>query len=396
MELKEAFERSRLPYRKIGREVGMSPAALCRLANYGEYPTRRDANKVKQSISAVLERHGISARAIAWPKPGVRPNYGDGARREATLGVSLERHQSYELTKQEELELMQLDREVLNIFGLRANPFLNDVETDDDVFPHRGHDQVMTAIRETIDQRGLLAVLGPSGAGKTTIWDGIEAEYANREDTVICKPQVKSKEQITPEHLARALLFGLLGDNARIQRESESRGRQLSAALRALRNPSLGDRRAILYIDDAHYCSASVLRQLKTFYEEKVGRYRLLAIVLVGVTHELKPKLGAFPEIGNRIRIVEVPPVPVQEYLQFKLKRVGSAVERLFDTAGLNAFLDRFRQPRRAPLGYPLIINATCIHAMVKLHQGGAQPGDRITQGIIDMLPGGGPLRKIA
>lgn len=161
----------------------------------------------------------------------------------------------------------------------------------------------------------------------------------------------------------------------------------LSAALRAVRTGPV-DRKAVLYIDDAHFCNTSVLRQLKTFFEEKVGRYRLLAIILVGIP-DLKPKLAAFPEIGNRIRILDVPPVSVEEYLTFKLRRVGSAREKLFDNGGWEAFLDRFRAPKRPALGRPLMINALCIRAMVQLHRNGAQSGEKITRGIIDQLPGG-------
>jgi type II secretory pathway predicted ATPase ExeA len=370
----------------------MSPAALSRMVNYGEYPTRRDIGAIKATIQAALSSRGLGE--IEFPAPGLRPNYGLGIKRGNAGGVALERHVQVRQITQEDIELMQLDRSVLNLFGLRTNPFLNDVEAEEDVFPYKGHAQVEAAIREAIEQRGFLAVTGPSGAGKTTIWDGIEAEYGTRDDAIICKPQLKHKEKLTPEHLCRALIYGLLGEDARIHRDAEDRGRQLSAALRAIRSGAV-DRKAILYIDDAHFCNASVLRQLKTFYEEKIGRYRLLAIILVGLP-TLKEKLAAFPEIGNRIRLVEVPPVPVQEYLGFKLKRVGSGLDRLFDGGGLEAFVERFKAGRRQALGYPLIINATCIRAMVKLHENGAQPGERISRAIIDAMPGAGAAARRA
>lgn len=289
---------------------------------------------------------------------------------------------------------MQLDRNVLSLFALRANPFLNDIEADEDVFRFKGYEQVETAIRDAIDQRGFLALTGESGSGKTTIWDGIEAEYAHRDDTVICRPLVKTKESLTPEHLARCLIYGLLGESIVVRANAEDRGRQLSMALRAIRSGTM-DRKAVLFLDDAHFCGSSVLKQLKTFFEEKIGRYRLLAIVMIGLP-ELKAKLAAFPEIGNRIRLVEVPPVPVKEYLEFKLRRAGSSIDKLFDASGFDAFCDRFRAPRRPPLGRPLIINAACIRAMVMLHQNGAQPGERITRDIIDQLPGAAPARRVA
>jgi type II secretory pathway predicted ATPase ExeA len=306
----------------------------------------------------------------------------------------MQRHAEVKQISTEEIDLMQLNRDVLALFGLRQNPFLNDVEADEDVYSHRGHQQVTQAIRDAVEQRGFIAVVGPSGAGKTTIWDGIESEYGTRDDVSICKPQLKSKDKLNPEHLCRALIYGLAGDDAKIPREAEDRGRLLSAALRAVRSGTV-DRKAVLYIDDAHFCNASVLRQLKTFFEEKIGRYRLLSIVLVGLP-TLKTKLAEFPEIGNRIRLCEVPAVPVKEYLEFKLRRVGSSLDKLFDASGLQAFLDRFAVPKRAAAGYPLLINATCIRAMVRLHDNGAQPGEKISREIVDSLPGAAPARRVA
>jgi type II secretory pathway predicted ATPase ExeA len=88
--------------------------------------------------------------------------------------------------------------------------------------------------------------------------------------------------------------------------------------------------------------------------------------------------------------------VPVLEYLQFKLKRVGSSVEKLFDPGGIEALLSRYKQPRRGAFGYPLLINSMCIRAMVRLYDNGAQPGERITQEIVDQLPGAATIRRAA
>lgn len=386
MTLKQAVNRARLTYRPLAKALGMSPAGVSRVINYGEYPIRLGREASIERLSAVLKKCGIPVQDVEFPQIGVRPGY-TGANRKRITGMPVRTHFEVEShINTEAIDLMQLDRSVLQLFGLRANPFLNDVETDDDVFQNKGHEQVATAIRDAIDQRGFLAIVAPSGAGKTTIWDGIESEYGMRDDCVICKSQIKAREKLTPEHLARCLIYGLLGENTHIPREAESRGRQLSSALRAIRTGSV-DKRAVLYIDDAHFCNTSVLRQLKTFFEEKIGRFRLLSVILVGLP-ELKQKLAEFPEIGNRIRLVEVPGVPVQDYLSFKLRRAGSSIEKLFDQGGLSAFLDRFRAPRRPAIGYPLTINTTCIRAMVKLHQNGGQPGERISREIVDSLPG--------
>lgn len=387
MTLRQALQRGNLSYRPFAKRLNISPTSISRLVLHGEYPTRLGQDEVKRRMSEVFAQSGIDPRKIDWPEPGMRPGCSGFWR------AMKEERGKFPLPI-EEVDLMQLDRNVLSLFGLKINPFLNDVETEDDVFRHRGYELVETAIRDAVEQRGFLAVVAESGAGKTTIWDGIEAEYGNREDTIICRPQVKTRESLTPEHLARCLIYGLLGDDVVLKNNAEDRGRQLSVALRGIRSGP-NDRRVVLLIDDAHFCNASVLRQLKTFYEEKIGRYRLLTIILVGLPH-LKQKLAEFAEIGNRIRLVELPPVPVKEYLEFKLRRVGSSIERLFDKDGFEAFCERFRQPRKQAMGRPLLINAACIRAMVMLHQNGAASGEKITRELIDQMPGATTARRVA
>ncbi len=370
MTLADAIQQAGISIRPLAGKLGISKTAVQRLLSQGDYPRRLGTSEVKRRVSECLSKSGIDTTAIVWP--------GDNPPAKQ---------------REERIELMQLDRSVMQLFGLRANPFQNDIEGDDDVLRYRGYEVVEQAIKDTIEQRGFLAITADTGAGKTTIWDGVEAEYGHREDVVICRPNVMSKESLTPEHLARALIYGLSGDQTRIRSNAEDRGRQLTQALRNIRAGN--DRKAVLYIDDAHFCTPSVLRQLKTFFEEKIGRYRLLAIILVGLP-TLKTKLSEFPEVGNRIRLVEVPPVHVDEYLQFKLQRVGSGIDKLFDKEGFAAFLDRFRAPKRPPLGRPLVINAMCIRAMVRLAQNGATAGERITREIIDSLPGDAPMRRAA
>ena len=380
MNVKDALKSVRISYAQMAKRTGLAKSTLCRAIIHGEYPARADPEELKRRVEQELSLEGLTTDTLSWPDNGRRPHY--------------EVPHTKKPDPTEELDLMQLDRNVLAHFGLRSNPFLNDVEAEEDVFVTKGYSQVVASIKDAIEQRGFVAVVAESGCGKTTIWDGIESEYAGRDDVIICKPLLKTRENITPEHLCRALIYGLMGDDTRIPNDGEDRGRMLSAALRAVRTGTV-DRKAVLYIDDAHFCNASVLRQLKTFFEEKVGRYRLLAIVLVGLP-QLKTKLALFAEVGNRIRLLEVPPVPVKEYLEFKLRRVGSSVDKLFDAGGIAAFLERFKQGRQHPLGEPLIINASCIRAMCKLYDTGGEPGEKIGSKTIDALPGATTARRVA
>ncbi len=393
MNLKDAVVSSRLSYAVIAEKLEMSKTAISRLVNFGEFPTKRDPSQLISLFTGLLTKQGFSD--IEFPQSGVRPGYGSTARRQQQLGIAVVRHIA---NNQEDFDLMKMDSNVLSHFGLRRNPFLNDVEEDADVFPVKAHVRIAADIKSAIDQRAMMAITGESGSGKTTIWDGIESELMLEDGYVICKPKRKNKEKITPDDLARCLIYGIAGENTKIHRDPEDRGSQLGRLLVGARRNQTVDTKVVLFLDDAHFVSSSVLRQLKTFYEEKVGRVRLMAIVLIGLP-ELRSKLARFSEIGNRCQHLEMPMVPVAEYLAFKLNRVNSGMNKIFDQGGRDAFLERFRDGKKVPMGYPLIINATCIRAMVKLERSGAGPGELISREIIDQLPGAGQVmsaRRVA
>lgn len=363
MTLKEAVQQTRISYRQLAQVLHLSPAALSRLLNAEEYPARRDAGELVNLFLALFAEHGLNPDTITFP------------RHAATSRA----------TTQETEELMKLDPAVLAHFRFSTDPFINDIDADKDVFSFPGYSKLERAIRGAIEDCGMIALAGPVGSGKTTLMDGIESDYASRGDLIVCKPYVKDKEKLTDGHLTRALLYSLTGENCRIPNNAEDQGRLLSRSLVALRHGSEGGKRAILYIDDAHHCTASVLRTLKAFYEEKVGRHRLLAIILVG-TEELKAKLSRSPELGHRARLLEIPPVQVRDYLEFKLKRVGSSLDKVFEPAALEAFVALHRpRPGAAAVGAPLSINNACIRVLGRMFATLAvEPGMRVPAAIVD------------
>ena len=135
MTLKDALAAKNISVRKLGRLIGVSKTSAERIINHGQFPARANTADLKRRIIHALSLP--SGEGIEWP-----------AQRE------IEVPQEDPL---QEIDLMQLDRSVMQLFGLRANPFINDVETDADVLRFRGYDGVEQAIKDTIEQRGFLA-----------------------------------------------------------------------------------------------------------------------------------------------------------------------------------------------------------------------------------------------
>ncbi len=364
--------------------TSMSKTTAQRAVRCGLYPTRfGDVKRFQSVVEGILAEHGISGE-IEWHGQRKRMH---GEKCEV-IGRPFDIWAGERATEIREMELMQLSEEVLALFRLKKNPFENDVRSDTDVFRPKesGYAKVEREIRRGIKERSMLALIAPSGSGKTTLWDGIEDELINREDVVLCKPMAPDREQLRPTHLARALLASLLGRGAKIAGDINSMGTQLYEALKAAQDQS---RTVVLYIDDAHFVNRTLLRQIKTFYEYKVGHRRLLAIVMIGI-NELGEKLGRFREVGDRTRTLTMPLVPVEKYLEFKLNRVGSGLSKLFDTEGLKAFKERFQAAKgKHSVGRPLAINAACIRCMVALEENEAVAGERITRAIVDGVSAG-------
>lgn len=355
--LRDAVAASRLSLSQLAKGADLAKSTVHRLIHEGIYPARTDRAKVREAIARALSHAGFDGE-VRWPDAAQGPQ-----------------------SPLEEINWM-LDRQVLRHFGLASDPFV-EVADHGELYETEGFRRVRTSIIDTIEGRGIVVLTSPSGAGKTTLWNSVRDHLDHRDATVI-RVHNMDLRNLTPDHLVRALIHGILGDVS-VKANAEARGRQVVQALHSLRTPG-ADQLAVLVIDDAHFANDDVLKSLKRFYEERVGRLRLLSIVLVGLP-TLRQRLGQFVEVGFRSNVCSVPMVKVESYLQFKLSRIGARVDQLFDESGTAAFLDRFRETRKhAAMGYPLVINAAAKKCMSMLLENAAGAGERISAGIVDRV----------
>ncbi len=386
MEPDEALVKAGVSYRQLSGLIqektgySISKTTVQRAVRCAIYPKRFGVERFRSTVNEVLADHGVG-NDIEWhgQRRRVHGEKCEVIGRPFDVWGGNSDQQGIQ-----EIELMQLDEEVLTYFGLRTNPFENDMDSEADVFRTKAYERCERELRRAIADCSMLALISPSGAGKTTIWEGIEAELLHDEKVVLSKPHATDRERLRPSHLSRALLLDLLGEGTRISTDVEGMSRQMGRALKQARRD---EKRVVLYIDDAHFMSRTLLRQIKRFYELKIGRDRLLAIVMVGI-EGLKTKLDIFPEVGERTRILEVPPVGVESYLKFKLERVGSLTSRIFTGDGIKAFLERFRGGgKRAAVGHPLAINAACIRTMVAFKRTKPPDGEKVTRELVEKMP---------
>lgn len=250
-------------------------------------------------------------------------------------------------------------------FGLFQDPFQGDVTKADDVFLTDETRFIAEFLYQTAKVGGMVALLGESGSGKTTIrryaMDRIQSEG---QKIKIISPRSIDKARLTTSAICDAIIQDCSAEKPR--RTIEAKSRQVE---RILTNSSRAGYNHVLMIEEAHDLSIPTLKYLKRFWELEDGFKKLLAIVLIGQV-EMKAKLDESQnwearEVIRRIEVLELKPLgtgkEVADYLDIKFKRLGKERGKIISDEGCEAIAAKLRkQTRRGVIysvGYPLLIN---------------------------------------
>ncbi len=150
----------------------------------------------------------------------------------------------------------------------------------------------------------------------------------------------------------------------------EARFRQMH---RALKNSYESGFRHVLIIEEAHSMPISTLKHLKRMRELESGFTKLVSIILIGQTElmvKLSERNAEVREVVQRIEVAELLPVSaarLDEFLAFRLARVGKKLEDVIDTSGVQAIAERLSKSGRdsqRSLLYPLAIGNMMVAAM--------------------------------
>jgi type II secretory pathway predicted ATPase ExeA len=182
---------------------------------------------------------------------------------------------------------------------------------------------------------GMLALVGESGAGKTTIKDLLVSDLMEAGEVIVIEPhtqEMEANDKAGKTLKSAALCEAILREVApgeRLKRTTEAKLNQVAAALAdsLANNPN---RRHLLIIDEAHALPKPTLRHLKRFMELKNPKKRglarpLLSIVLLGQP-ELATRLSPFDmevrEVWQRCELVTLPALSrdLAAYVKFRLR----------------------------------------------------------------------------
>jgi len=257
-------------------------------------------------------------------------------------------------------------------FGIFKDPFTDDVVTADDVYLNDVSRFAVEYLYQTAKAGGMLAIIGESGSGKSTIRRlAIDRWQTEGQKVRIISPRIIDKGRLTAALICDAIIADCSTEKPR--RTLEAKARQVE---HILTNSSRSGFSHILMIEEAHDLSIQTLKYLKRFWELEDGFKKLLAIVLIGQS-EMKAKLDESKnwearEIIRRMEILELEPLAdrkeIAGYLDLKFSRLNKERNEVFTDEACEALSRKLqRQTRNGvvySVAYPLLINNWARRAM--------------------------------
>lgn len=372
--------RSFAPEIKQAKGIPLSPAGLSQIINHSYFPKNLAERELKEQIEAALLARGIPATELAdlWDEEGH-----DDYRGAVPIGSHVGKA-STKRTGRSHLALVEPDFKPLEIqmlsplakrhFKLFRDPFLDDINSPEDVFMSDSQHYVVEAMIQTALVGGITAAIGESGSGKTTLRKLLQHRITrDRQNIRLIFPQTFDKKKLNTTAIAQAIVNDIEPDTA-FKQKLEGIARQVREAL--LRSARAGFKH-VLMIEEAHDLSIDTLKYLKRFneIESDDGFGKVLSVVLIAQP-EMRVKLDAnrYPEAREFINRCEVATLePLQNhlaaYLKHKFGRVGLEFANVFADDAVDAIRARWTKIDPASREvktnlYPLIVNNTVTRAM--------------------------------
>ena len=350
----------------VANAVQCSRPMMSQIINHGQWP-KKNADDLRTRISRFLQQKGADIPASLLQPQDAAPAHNP---------VENERKDDDML-----LRNANLTQAAKQHFGLPRSPFVDEIKDASDVFATPDIKYVREGMLQTALYGGFIAVVGESGAGKTTLREDLSDRLARENRPVIMiEPYVLAMEDndikgktLKASHIAEAILESVApGTNPK--RSPEARFRQVH---RALQESAKAGNKHVLIIEEAHGMPIPTLKHLKRFFELKNGFERLLGIILIGQT-ELAQKLSEnnphVREVVQRCELLTLQPLEdgrLGQYLKFKFARVGKDIQDVLDESAIEAIAERLTVRSRTRVGveinsllYPLAVNNLVSAAM--------------------------------
>lgn len=356
----------------LAQHLSVSSAAVSLLINHKQWPRTLDAADLRKRIEGFLKEKGANDLAVNTAFEEAEPE---------RANAQAPAHPTKKAIDDQECETMLLRKQVLlpetkRAFAIFRDPF-EDLQSVDDMYVNPDIRYIREAMYQVARHDGFLAVVGESGAGKSTLRRDLVNRLNNEGAPVlVIEPYVLAMEDkgekgkaLRTSHIADAIV-DTVAPLERPKSNPEARFRQMH---RALKNSYESGFRHVLIIEEAHSMPISTLKHLKRMRELESGFTKLVSIILIGQTElmvKLSERNAEVREVVQRIEVAELLPVSparLDEFLAFRLARVGKKLEEVIDIGGVQAIAERLSKSGRdnqRSLLYPLAIGNMMVAAM--------------------------------
>lgn len=286
-------------------------------------------------------------------------------------------------------EAEMITQEAMRKYRIFRQPFANDVQRETDIYLSEDHRYIKEAMLEAARNKGLAAIVGEVGSGKSTIRKAVIEQLKRDGNMRVVYPRIINKKQITAATLCDAIIMDISDEKPRVKHEHKAR--QVIKLL--VDRVGIGVD-CVLIIEEAHKLTIGALQDLKQFWELEEGFSKLLGIILVGQP-ELEGLLdeSAHPDLRELIRRTQLVKIgglngDLRDYLTHKLKRVGADIDKIFAPEAVDALSRRLTFTTRDGKGkishaYPLLVNNWATRAINLAHEYGE---DLVTADVVEAL----------
>ncbi len=231
-------------------------------------------------------------------------------------------------------------------------------------YPGSSHQAALGVLtRGVSERRGLMAVLGEFGLGKTTLIRAFSAEAGR--DSVKIIPVLNSR--LSLEELL-LLLCRELGQSG----EKEERTGLANRFIKGLRGAQQAGTGVVLLIDEAHNIPEETLEGLRLVFDTAAPLEKIFQIVFFGEPvfwellghHDLRPLKQ---RIGTVVTLSPLTPAEGREYIELRIARAGGRVEAVFTRGALDRVI-------RGAGGNPARINILCSNALAAGYEKAQRP----------------------
>lgn len=381
MILKKLLERAGISQCKLAHTLGVSPSAINRIILYGIWP-KTGQPELKNNLKTTLAGYGFKKEEIDSAIEQI-----EAASASGPASIKQEQQEDIPVSSKQ-----TLSREAKTKFRIPREIFSDNLTDDEDVYFDDDIRYVEQSLYATAKFGGMLALMGESGSGKSTVFDYLESRLELEGETSIrfAKPYVlgmvsstKKSRGMTINDICESVLEAVDPGVKYSGLSAEGRFKRMHQLLMDA-YPAI---RVVIVIEEGHSMPQETVKMLKRLLELKKGVARLLSIIVIGQTAEMRKLFSTtradVREVVQRTEFVELEALSnVESYVRHRCQRAGANYDAIFDKDAMGELRLKLSGPpeKGKKLGksllYPLLVGNVLTQAINRAARLGADKVD--------------------